>query len=64
MSLLGLAAVAGVAVFLQGVGAGEDPEVILTAVGCSPIPFCSLVPQARTFTTAADSHTDCIWGQS
>lgn len=47
MSPLGLAAVAGVAVFLQGAAAGEDPEVILTSVGCSSIPFSSLVPPSQ-----------------
>lgn len=59
-SPLGLAAVAGVAVFLQGAATQNHPKVILTSVGCSSISFSSLVPQARTFATAADSHTDCI----
>jgi len=38
-SPLGLAAMNWVAVLLQGAGAGKDPEIILTASGCSPSPF-------------------------
>lgn len=39
VSPLGLVAICGVAALLQGAGAGKDPEVILTAAGCSPSPF-------------------------